>query len=94
MLAVSSDECVRALLLAGFRVCPRVPGRTILEYGYRRIEVPDGLILSPEVLDAVLRAAHVSRTEFVDLVSRAFPSEGSAVNATGVRRARLARETG
>jgi hypothetical protein len=94
MLAISSDECVRALMLAGFCVSERRRGRTVLECGYRRVEVPHAMVLTHPALEGVLRAAGVAATDFLDLLSRAFPPEGSAATETGVRRARTTKETG
>lgn len=93
-LAVSGAECVAAFLVGGFRVVRRGDGTTTLELGYRVVEVPDVLLLTAEELDQVLRAAHVQGTEFLELLSRAFPADRAEPNETGVRPAIRSRDAG
>lgn len=46
--------------MTGFKVRSRVAGYTVLARGDRRIVVPDALILSQPVLDAILDEADLS----------------------------------
>lgn len=67
-LTVSGVECVEALCTAGFRVRQRSAGQTLLERGARSIVVPDRLVLSPELLEAILAEADLSVERFVWLL--------------------------
>lgn len=67
-LTVSGVECVEALCTAGFRVRRRGPGETLLERGVQTLVVPDRLVLSSEVLDAILAEADLSIERFVWLL--------------------------
>lgn len=67
-LTVSGVECVEALCTAGFRVRRRSAGQTLLERGTRTLVVPDRLVLSPELLDAILTEADLSIERFVWLL--------------------------
>lgn len=70
-LSISGIECVAALCLAGFRVCRRQRGATVLGRAGRIVVVPDALVLSQEVLDALLEEAHLSHDRFLSLLSEA-----------------------
>ena len=72
-LAVSSAEVVTALQRGGF-LTRRGLGCTVLERAHRVVVVPDARTLAPEVFSAALRAAAVTYTEFLDLLSEA-PTE-------------------
>jgi hypothetical protein len=67
-LAVSSDEVVFALQRAGF-AARRREGVTILECGHRSVRVRDVPLLSADDLAAVLRAADLRYTDFLELLS-------------------------
>jgi len=67
--AVSSEECVEALTLAGFRLIKRTDKATVLARNYTTITVPQAVLLDGVTLDKILRAAHVSPTRFLDLLS-------------------------
>lgn len=86
-LAVSSGECVQALVLGGFRTTARGSRRTVLEHGYRRVVVADAALLEAEVLERLLHDAGIPYSEFLELLSQAFPADGGAPHDTGVRRA-------
>jgi hypothetical protein len=94
MLAVSGEECVAALLAGGFRPLRREEGTSVVERGYRVARIPDALVLSPEDLDEILRSAGVAYTQFLELLSAAFPIEGEPAAMTGVRPALPAGEAG
>lgn len=105
ILAVSATECVQALTLGGFRTTSRTQAATVLEQRDRRVIVPATMMLPPDDLENILRAAAVSYTEFLELLARAYPDEtnatereetasAAATNETGVRRALRCRETG
>jgi hypothetical protein len=72
-LAISSEECVEALALAGFRILRRSEDETVLGEGRVYVVVPHAIVLMPSVLDAVLRAARMSPTEFLELLSVPVP---------------------
>jgi hypothetical protein len=67
-LTVSGVECVEALCTAGFRVRRRGAGQTLLERGARTLVVPDRLVLSADLLDAILVEADLSIERFVWLL--------------------------
>ena len=59
---------MEALCLAGFRVRRRAAGQTLLVRDERTLVVPDRLVLSSELLDAVLSEADLSIERFVWLL--------------------------
>lgn len=70
-LPISGAECVSALRLAGFRVSCSSRGATVLVRDRRVVVVPDALMLSPDVLDALLEEANLSHDRFLWLLSEA-----------------------
>lgn len=92
-------ECIAALALAGFRPASRPDGdgdSTILENELRRVTVPDRGVLESQQLEAILKAAGVPYSEFLDLLSRAFSEHDTSPGVTdsGVRVPIICRETG
>jgi hypothetical protein len=67
-ITVSGAECVEALCTAGFRVRRRSAGQTLLERGTQTLVVPDRLVLSAELLEAILAEADLSVEKFVWLL--------------------------
>lgn len=96
VLAVSTAECVAALNLAGFRPCRSEGSETILENELRRVVVPESALLEEKQLRAVLDAAAIPYSEFLELLSRAYaePDTSPGVAESGVRAAVLCREAG
>lgn len=97
VLAVSPAECIAALTLAGFRPSRSQSSETVLENELRRVVIPDEAVLPQEAFESMLRAAGVSYSEFLELLSSAFGDEdtGHGVNDSGVRpRVICRKETG
>jgi hypothetical protein len=69
LVAVSTDECVEALVRAGFAVTSRRDGSAALQKERRTVRVPDGGILPPEALTEILRASGIAYSDFLDLLS-------------------------
>lgn len=67
-LTISGAECVEALCTAGFRVRRRAVGQTVLVRAARTIVVPDRLVLSPELLEAILAEADLPVERFLWLL--------------------------
>lgn len=67
-LTVSGAECVEALCTAGFRVRQRAAGQTLLARGDKTLVVPDRLVLSQELLEAILIGADLSVEKFIWLL--------------------------
>lgn len=67
-LCISALECVEVLCMTGFKVRSRAAGYTVLARGARRIVVPDALVLSPTVLEAILDGADLSPERFLWLL--------------------------
>ena len=67
-LSISGVECVEALCAAGFRVRRRTAGRTVVARGGRLVVVPDALVLSNALLDAILEEADLSIEKLVWLM--------------------------
>lgn len=72
-LSISGAECIAALCLAGFRVCRSQGGggATVLVRSGRVVVVPDALVLSSDVLDALIEEANLSHDRFLWLLSEA-----------------------
>jgi len=94
VLAVSPAECIAALTLAGFRSYRSTSSETVLENDLRRVVVPDDAVIPKERLESILRAAGVSYSEFLELLSEAFGEEdtGHGVTDSGVRARVIIRE--
>jgi len=67
-LTISSAECVEALCTAGYRVRRRAAGQTLLVRDARTLVVPDRLVLSGDLLEAILAEADLSVERFVWLL--------------------------
>jgi hypothetical protein len=65
---VSSDECIAALVHAGFEMRERSCGSTTLVRGDELLLVPDEEILSTESLEAVLSRAGLSYERLLELL--------------------------
>lgn len=69
---VSSEDCARALLLAGFRVTQRSDAHVVLEREIRHtsqvVLVPQVPVLNIALLTAILKRAHMAPHYFIDLV--------------------------
>ena len=70
-MSISGTECVAALRLAGFRVMRHHTGTTLLVRAMRHVLVPDALVLSSDVLDALLEEANLSHERFLWMLSEA-----------------------
>ena len=71
-LAISATECIAALLLEGFVVIERTTQAvTLTGPGRRIVVVPDLLVLSSAVVDALLEDADLSPARFLSIVSEA-----------------------
>jgi len=68
-IQISGAECVLALILDGFKVRRRAPGSTVVERDGRIVVVPDALVLTESVLDAILSDAALTHETFVTLLS-------------------------
>jgi hypothetical protein len=66
---ISCDECVDALVLAGFRVVRRTTQAVVLERGLRSILVPRGVCLPPESVESILVQANMPLRRFAELLS-------------------------
>jgi hypothetical protein len=84
LVAVSTEECVEALVRAGFALTSRVNGNAALEKERRVVQVPDAGILSPEDLTEVLRASGIAYSDFLDLLSEC-PTEPALPRARVMR---------
>jgi hypothetical protein len=69
-LAVSSNECIVALTLAGFQLTQRTPTGAYLERGCISIVVPVASVLDPATLTVLLRLASLSQLDFLELMSQ------------------------
>ena len=69
LVAVSGAECIDALCIAGFTLTSRTGTQVTLTKGLRLVVVPDVAMLGPDQLLAILRAAGVPYSEFLDLLS-------------------------
>ena len=67
---ISGFDCARALTLVGFRVTAAEAASATLERGGVTLYVPLVPRLSPEVLDAILRAADIPASRFAELLKR------------------------
>lgn len=67
-LSISGVECVEALCTAGFRVRRRAAGNTVLVRDGRTLVVPDALVLSPVLLEAILVEADLSAERLIWLI--------------------------
>ena len=88
VLAVSAVECIAALALAGFRPARAGTGPgTELESDWRRVTIPDQGLLEKDELEAILRAAGIPYSEFLELLTKAFAEDDTApgITASGVR---------
>jgi hypothetical protein len=94
LLAVSAAECVDALLLAGFAVVERTDDSTVLRRDLRVVAIRDSQLLGAEALEALLRAAGVPYTEFLDRLAETPTEPAFRVTETGVRARVLVDETG
>jgi hypothetical protein len=94
LLAVSPQECIDALRLAGFSVVERSERSTVLRRDRREVEVFDADLIDAEELEALLKNAGLPYTEFLELLSRTPTQPDLEVASTGMRpRVRLG-ETG
>lgn len=66
---ISCDECVDALVLAGFRVVRRTSQAVVLERGLRSILVPRCAYLAPESVESILVQANMPLRRFTELLS-------------------------
>ena len=66
---ISCDECVDALVLAGFRVVRRTSQAVVLERGLRSLLVPRGAYLAPESVESILVQANMPLRRFTELLS-------------------------
>ena len=71
LVAVSGEECVDALRLAGFDVRSRSDIGTTMAKDVRVVFVPDVAMLPPDELQAVMRDAGLAYSDFLDLLSEA-----------------------
>lgn len=71
LVAVSSAECVDALLLAEFAVHLRTDETTLLVRGGRAVSVRTAAMLGPDELLGLLREAGLAYSDFLDLLSDA-----------------------
>lgn len=69
LVAVSGSDCVEALLQAGFVTRTRSLDSVTVERDDRRVIVPVCSVLAPEDLQAILRDAGITYSEFLDLLS-------------------------
>ena len=75
-IAISAQECIEALRLAGFRVTKRHPGCTALARRGKVVIVPDLLMLPQNLFDAILDEADLSYIRFLELLDET-PTEPS-----------------
>ena len=66
---ISCDECVDALVLAGFRVVRRTSQAVVLERGLRSILVPRTAYLAPDSIESILAQANMPLRRFTELLS-------------------------
>jgi len=67
-MKISGEECVHALVLAGFRIVRFAPGHTFLQHGSKLTIVPDSLFLSEGALHAILDDVGLSHATFINLL--------------------------
>lgn len=65
---ISCDECVDALVLAGFRVVRRTAQAVVLERGLRTVLVPREPRLAPECVESILVQANLAWRKFTELL--------------------------
>ena len=68
-MEISGAECVLALVLAGFQVKRRAAGTTVLARRGQLVVVPEVLILSTALLDAILSDAELTHDRFLALLA-------------------------
>lgn len=67
---ISDYDFIRAMLLAGFRLTGTTMGSAVLEKGPIKLFVPQAEVLGEQLLDALLRDAHVLHAQFATLLNR------------------------
>ena len=67
-IAISAQECIEALRLAGFRVTRRLHGCTALARRGKVVIVPDLITLPPQLFDAILDEADLTYMRFLELL--------------------------
>ncbi len=68
-MEISGAECVLALVLAGFRVKRRAGGQTVLVRRGQHVIVPEVLVLSRDLLEAILADAELTHERFLTLLA-------------------------
>jgi predicted RNA binding protein YcfA (HicA-like mRNA interferase family) len=67
--AVSAEDCIRALQIAGFRAIWQLNGHTLLVSADRLVTVPHVRAIDSEMVDAIVQSSNLSLAHLYGLVA-------------------------